>query len=266
MNRLTNYLGVIYLLDDSRLIDIIMKIERPETISKQVNTILRDRISDGTYLPGTRLPAESDLAGEFSVSRATIRSVLARLDMEGLILRKQGDGTYVNERLPEVNTHSGGLWEFSRLIRSSGHEPSIKLLMAQYRPANEVEAEALDIEANSEVLTLERTFLADDKPVILAQNVLAAESIQVAKAKVDGSLNIREFVKLYCQREIAYTISDISATMPDERVASLLQKGNSEPLLKLVICFYDKNNIPLLYGLSYFNDTALNLRRVQAWT
>ena len=242
-----------------------MNIKRSKTIAEQVNEILRERIRKGIYAPGERLPAESEFAQEFEVSRATIRSVLARLDMEGLILRKQGDGTYVNERLPEVNIHSGGLWEFSRLIRSSGHEPSIKLLMAQYRPANEIEAEALDIEANSEVLTLERTFLADDKPVILAQNVLAAESIKVAKAKVDGSLNIREFVKLYCQREIAYTISDISATMPDERVASLLQKEISDPLLKLVMCFYDKNHIPLLYGLSYFNDSALNLRRVQAW-
>lgn len=242
-----------------------MNIKRSKTITEQVNEILRERIRNATYAPGDRLPAENELAQEFEVSRATIRSVLARLDMEGLILRKQGDGTYINERLLEVNTHLGGLWEFTHLIQNNGYQPSIKLLMAQYRPATAEEAEKFDIEVEDEVLVMERTFLADNRPVIFARNILPAAWIQAPQDKIDGSLHIREFVKVYCKQDIAYAISDISAVIADERVSSILKHDILTPLLKLDIRFYDKSNAPLLYGVSYFDDSILNLRLVQAW-
>jgi len=65
-----------------------MLITRPVPITAQVNEILRQRIREGTYVPGARLPSESELARELDVSRATIRTVLTRLAAEGLILRK----------------------------------------------------------------------------------------------------------------------------------------------------------------------------------
>ena len=73
-----------------------MPVTRSKSIVEQVNEILRQRIHDATYQPGARLPSESELAEEFGVSRATVRTVLAKLSVEGLILRRQGDGTYVN--------------------------------------------------------------------------------------------------------------------------------------------------------------------------
>jgi len=109
----------------------MMLVTRSKSIVEQVNEVLRERIRNATYAPGLRLPSENGLAEEFGVSRATIRTVLAKLSVEGLILRRQGDGTYVNERILEVNTHLGGLWDFSRLIESSGFSSSIKALSLQ---------------------------------------------------------------------------------------------------------------------------------------
>jgi GntR family transcriptional regulator len=240
-----------------------MTVERAKPLADQVNQIMRERIRQQDYAPGQRLPAESELAEEFGVSRATIRSVLARLDVEGLIIRKQGDGTYINQRLPEVNTHLGGLWEFSQLIKSSGYEPSIRLINTQYRAANQTDADTLGLSAGDEVLVLDRVFLADDRPVIVAQNILPRKMIHAEK--IDGQLHIRDFLKRYCQVDIAYAIIDISALIPDQQISSLLQRDSQKPLLKLLLRFYDRNNQPLLYGHSYLDDADLNLRLVQAW-
>lgn len=243
-----------------------MAVERSKPVVEQVNEILQERIRNATYVPGEKLPSESDFAAEFQVSRATIRTVLARLENAGLIIRKQGDGTYVNERLNDVNTHLGGLWEFTQLIASSGYQAQIKTVETSFRASSPEEAEQLGIEAHDEVLELKRVFLADGKAVILAHNILAKALLVNPSANIDGTKPIRDFMSSYCQREIAYAISDIRATIVDASIAEVLSQPIGHPILKLKMVFYDKNNLPLLYGMSYFDDSILKLRLVQAWS
>ena len=64
----------------------------------QVAGVLRQRIEDGIYPVGGKLLSEDELATEFEVSRATIRQAVGELVMEGLVVRRQGRGTYVQER------------------------------------------------------------------------------------------------------------------------------------------------------------------------
>jgi GntR family transcriptional regulator len=68
----------------------------------QVAGILRQRIDDGIYPVGGRLLAEDELAAEFDVSRATIRQAVGELVMGGLVVRRQGRGTYVQARDTKV--------------------------------------------------------------------------------------------------------------------------------------------------------------------
>lgn len=62
-----------------------------ETVYNQ----LLERIHAGLYTRGSRLPSEVDLAGEFDVSRPVIRSALARLRNDGLIVSRRGSGSFV---------------------------------------------------------------------------------------------------------------------------------------------------------------------------
>jgi len=49
-----------------------------------IRDCIRDRISNGTYPPGTRL-VERDLAAEFAVSRAPVREAVRMLNAEGFV-------------------------------------------------------------------------------------------------------------------------------------------------------------------------------------
>lgn len=242
-----------------------MSITRSAPVAVQVNQILRERIRLGAYPPGGKLPSESELSQEFDVSRATIRTVLARLAAEGLILRKQGDGTYVNERIREVNTHLGGLWEFGRLIESSGYQPSINPLSITQRSSTEHEAHLLAIQPGDEVLALKRLFYADNKPVILASNTIPYARIDPSAGEPDGRLPIDEFLQRYCHRKIAFAISDVRSTLANGEVVDILGQEPNSPLLKIEIVFYDRDNNPLFCGHSYYNDAVLRLRLVQVW-
>lgn len=70
----------------------------PADLSAQIATAIRDAIMDGTLIVDERLPSESELAEQFSVSRPTVREALKRLAAQSLIRTQRGasGGAFVN--------------------------------------------------------------------------------------------------------------------------------------------------------------------------
>lgn len=63
----------------------------------QVCAYIRDKIREGKWKDGSRLPSENQLAQQFDVSRITIRGAMEQLVEEGAVYRIQGRGTFVAE-------------------------------------------------------------------------------------------------------------------------------------------------------------------------
>lgn len=242
-----------------------MIVQRAKSIPEQIHTVLRGRIDDGDYPPGGRLPSESNLAEELDVSRATVRAALASLAAEGYVIRKHGAGTYVNERVMEISTLVRGVWEFFRLIEASGRKPSIQPISVEKRPSTEQEATALELVPGERVLSLVRVFLADDNPVIFSTNVIPARLLREDCEEVEAELPIPEFLKRYCDQEVAYFTSDISATQSESEVAETLKADQGNPILRFVDVFYDEDHQPLVFGLNFYNDKVLRMRVFQPW-
>ncbi|HJV60282.1 MAG TPA: histidine utilization repressor [Albitalea sp.] len=68
-----------------------------------VKTSIQQRIADGGWRPGFRLPSERELVQEFGCARMTVHRALRELEAEGLIERRQGSGSYVAELHPISN-------------------------------------------------------------------------------------------------------------------------------------------------------------------
>src|SRR6202453_5325208 len=68
-------------------------------ITRQIADQVRSHCASGTLLPGDRLPSVRQLARELAVNQNTILHVYERLTSEGLLERKQGDGTYLTQNL-----------------------------------------------------------------------------------------------------------------------------------------------------------------------
>lgn len=241
-----------------------MVIDRPKPIVDQVNQILREQIRSGVYPPGRRLPSESELAKTFGVSRATIRTVLAALEAERIITRRQGDGTYINKRLIEVDTQLGSKWDFRCMIEDSGRVPSIKAISIQRRPPLPQEIEALEISSGDPVFAMVRLFLADEHPVIFSTNVIPA-AFFVDDRQPDIAQPIHQFLRQYCNQEIAYSISDISATLAGAGLSEYLNLAPGDPVLKFFDVFYNPNDQPLVFGENYYDDKVLRMRVARAW-
>jgi GntR family transcriptional regulator len=235
-------------------------IERPLPVVDQVLNIIRRRIFNDYYAGDNRLPSENDLAAELGVSRATVRSALTILETEMLISRRQGDGTYINERLLNTTNNLGKILEFTKHIEASGFKPSIKPLYLVHKTASMEEAKALKIETSGEVLAIGRLFYADQFPAILSHNTIPADLLcrEITLQDLDQSLPV--FFKRFCNLTFTYGITDLLSVLPDEETKQLLEIDHATPVMLFTETFFSKEDQPLVFALNYYNDKRVNLR------
>jgi GntR family transcriptional repressor for pyruvate dehydrogenase complex len=62
----------------------------------------KDLISQGTVVPGSKLPPERELAPRFGVSRPSLRQALKVLEIMGVISQRVGDGTYLTGNASQI--------------------------------------------------------------------------------------------------------------------------------------------------------------------
>ncbi|MEJ5063083.1 MULTISPECIES: pyruvate dehydrogenase complex transcriptional repressor PdhR [Erwinia] len=74
------------------------KIRQPK-LSDAIEQQLESLIMEGTLRPGEKLLPERELAVQFDVSRPSLREAIQRLEAKGLLLRRQGGGTFVQTNL-----------------------------------------------------------------------------------------------------------------------------------------------------------------------
>jgi GntR family transcriptional repressor for pyruvate dehydrogenase complex len=69
-----------------------------EGVAQQIQQL----IVDGALKPGERLPAERELAARLAVSRSSVRDAIRILELGGLVVPRQGEGTVVADLSPET--------------------------------------------------------------------------------------------------------------------------------------------------------------------
>lgn len=96
----------------------------PHRLYRQIAGQLRSLIAAGEFPPGSRLPAERDLARQLGVSRPSVREALIALEVEGMVDVRTGSGIYVMQAGPrlqgaaEAHLHENTEWGPLELMRA----------------------------------------------------------------------------------------------------------------------------------------------------
>ncbi len=136
---------------------------------QQVYKVLVGRIVDGTWRPGQALPNEFALAAELDVSQGTVRKALNVMELEKLVERRQGKGTFVIE-----HTQESSLFKFFRLTRIDGERitPQSQGTLAKRRKATEQERAKLGLKEKESVIEIRRTRDVDGAPAVWERVVI----------------------------------------------------------------------------------------------
>jgi GntR family transcriptional regulator len=130
---------------------------------------LRQWLVQRQHRPGDRLPADVELAQMLGVARSTVIAALDRLEDDGVIMRRQGSGTFVREvPLPMGAAH--GLEVFESYPRTAARQGgSLGVADVRVEPDAPLRAEvagALGVGAGAPAPCVRTTLVSDGRPRI----------------------------------------------------------------------------------------------------
>lgn len=89
-----------------------------EKLADQLYGMLTQAIIDGNYKKGEKLPSEKKICESYSVSRPVVREALMRLQADGIVISRQGSGTYIQHIPPAGLTQYADAADISILLKS----------------------------------------------------------------------------------------------------------------------------------------------------
>ena len=127
---------------------------RHEPYYALISNQLRSRILSGELPIGTKLPSETELAAEYSVSRMTARHAITELVDQHLVERMQGRGAFViGDKIERrMRAFSG----FHEDMLARGLNPGSRTVSQQVRRCTSSEARHLQLRPHEEVLVIHR--------------------------------------------------------------------------------------------------------------
>lgn len=217
----------------------------PIPLYYQLEQDLRDRIRAAEFPGGAPLPTEQRLCESYGVSRITVRRALDSLLTSGLIARRQGVGTFVNE--PGETVKSLKLIGSLDDITSYSAELAYKVVAKETAAAPPLVAEALDLPVGTLVTRLEAVFSLRGEPFAHAEFFCPPEVGElIDDADIDGQASLVAVVERKLGRPIERADQTVEAALADRRVAGHLAVRPRAPVLKVNRTYYTDTDRPVV--------------------
>lgn len=206
---------------------------------------LLDDIAQDVYKSGQQIPTESDLCALYDVSRITIRKAISDLVKDGVLIRWQGKGTFVQSKKVEneLLTVSG----FTDFGVSQGKRTREEVI-AQDCVSAEPFCERLNIQSSSEVFRLLRVMYLDDEPLFIDCSWISLSRYPAFdEIYTAGASTYKLFQEKFDTRVVSdkKTIDIFTATKSE---ALRLRCELGEPLFRISKIAYDQHNGPVHYS------------------
>lgn len=217
---------------------------------------LENNIQTGVYKPGDKIMTENEMAKEYGVSLVTVRKAVGSLMEKGLVVRKQGKGTFVTR--PKISRNMKNLQSFSDMCEQMGVRPGAKMLENCLVEADEKTAERLGVEKGSQVIYICRLRFADMEPVTIEKNYFPLKYAFLLEAKFDDN-SLFDFLKEKNGVEVFSSEKLIELCRATPREAELLEVKKGDYLLFVRSTAFDNNGEPIYAGVQIINGDKFSL-------
>jgi GntR family transcriptional regulator len=224
---------------------------------------LREMILSGNFARGEKLPSEIELAQEMGISRSSLREAIGNLEREGLVIKKQGIGTFVTSQSPIIRGGIERLTGIMDFVKANGYEAQSLLISFTANVADSSIAARLDLVPGSIVYNLVTIKLASDVPVALCVDTIPEEVLKIPVKPENLQYSVFEGLRNDHNIEIYYAEAEIIPMVADADISSKLSLREGQAILLLEQIHFDENNRKILYSKSYFPSGKFNFKLIR---
>lgn len=212
----------------------------------QIAESLLDRIESGELAPGDRLPAERELSELLGVNRMTLRQALEKLEFQGLITRRQGDGTFIAE--PKIERQAAELVPFTREMKRRGLKPGARVITFERRPAETAVAKELGLGVSSSVYSIRRLRFINREPVMLENFAMSVRRFPMLERFDLSKRSVYEILEQEYGVKVVRARQSLEPTVATEFEAKQLAVEKGAPLMLERRLAFDNTGEPIEHG------------------
>ena len=217
---------------------------------------LETSIRNGVYKPGDKIMTEAEMAKEYGVSLITVRKAVGSLMEKGLVVRKQGKGTFVTK--PKYSRNMKKLQSFTEMCEQMGVKPGAQVLENRLIMADKKVADRLGIEPGSNVVYISRLRLADGEPVQVEKSYFPLKYAFLLEEDLNNG-SMFECLKEKAGAKVASSEKMIELCRATAEEAALMDVKKGDYLLFVKSTAYDENGEPMYAGIQLINGDRFSL-------
>ncbi|WP_170369448.1 GntR family transcriptional regulator [Ruegeria arenilitoris] len=213
---------------------------------------IEEGIENGLLAESAPLPAEREIANLTGLSRVTVRRAMQDLVDRGIVIQRQGSGSFVADGTPRVEQSLSRLTSFTEDMNRRGLESSSEWLERGIHTPSPEEVMALALSSGEAVARISRLRMANDRPMAIER---ASLPIDILPRPQEVEASLYEVLERDGNRPVR-ALQRISAINLDSADAGLLGVEPGAAGLRIVRTSYLSNRRVVEFTRSIYRGDA----------
>ncbi|MGL4383319.1 MAG: GntR family transcriptional regulator [Bacilli bacterium] len=222
---------------------------------QELANIIKERINNNYYDEKKNLPVEVDLCQEFNVSKITVKRAIDVLVKEGLVIKKQGSGNYINNMKDHPLFNKYEVKNVGFATAHKGLNYVTKLEKFKIIKANATIAKYLQVDEDDDVYEIYRVRMIDNRPsryehtflpVSLIPHLTKEQTLISVYQHISDNLNLKidsshDFYFAEKANDLDCLLLDINEDDPVPVLEQLAFLDSGQPFMYSITRFYYKD-------------------------
>lgn len=228
--------------------NLVVDFTNEKPLYLQLVEIIKQRVVENSWQPGMKIPSENEMAREFALSVGTVKKALGVLVNEGILFRRQGQGTFIAS--PDFSRSFIRFFRYAMTGGKPSDVPGSKILDFSVVTADQKVAKVLELKEDDKVYWMKRVRTLQSTP-------FAVEDVYLPYERFKGIDNIHLEDKLlypiYSQEfstPVIWADEFLQPAVTDSETASRLEVDEKTPVICIERIAYSYGDLPIEFRRS----------------
>ncbi|MHC9532164.1 GntR family transcriptional regulator [Dellaglioa sp. L3N] len=212
----------------------------------KVATYIKEKINNGEYSYGKKMPTIAELSATLEVSTMTVKKALDLLSSQGYIERRRGSGIFVKMNADSKKKRIPLTGNSSRFPQGKLETKVLKF--GVNNPSSEV-ANKLQIKTTDFIYTVQRVRLLNNKPTIMEYVHMPIDIVPGINMDILEN-SIYDYIRNNLNRKISSSDFEITGVRPNDEEKDILKLDDSSFLMQITQTVYFDDGTAFEYSVN----------------